>query len=572
VPRLLARLFNPMVRPNPSEPFRVAGESLSRSALPPSQHNDASPRSCSSITSAQEMTGPLPLDQLLDQVAQQACLATAATAAAIALKQGDEIVCRATSGVNTPDLGVRLNTQSGLSGACVQTGKPQYCEDTETDPRVDAAICRRLQVRSVLVSPFLQGEEVVGVFEIFSPLPQAFAKHDLENLQALSRTLLERLQSHAAASRPVEPVEEPLASAEPETCQETSQPWPKLAPRVDANVEAEREFFSPAPESPPASPAESASTAAPTQPPVLLPKSASVASEPPAPAPDASPVSGWDSPAPADTAPLSALEDSFKTAEPAALAPIFSSSAVTSKARPRDWATGFLTLAVITLALLLGWLMGRAGWQRAERAAQARKIQDVSTARSNPMSVSPAAKAPEKSAVADPAAAPAPERSANPVAEPPRPTSRQPKNSSGPDSGGLVVYQDGKVIFQQASPSRRPEGGAGAPTNDSALKPENADAPAPVLLSSQQASLQLLQRVEPVYPEQAREKHIQGDVVLDVVVGKNGDVQRLTLISGDPALASAASDAVRQWRFKPYELNGKAVAFSTRVSVEFRLP
>jgi protein TonB len=85
------------------------------------------------------------------------------------------------------------------------------------------------------------------------------------------------------------------------------------------------------------------------------------------------------------------------------------------------------------------------------------------------------------------------------------------------------------------------------------------------------AGAHLIRRVEPVYPEPARQQFIQGEVTLEAVIGQDGSVEVLKLLSGDPELASSAADAVRQWRFRPYEQQGKAVPFSTRLSVNFRL-
>jgi protein TonB len=82
----------------------------------------------------------------------------------------------------------------------------------------------------------------------------------------------------------------------------------------------------------------------------------------------------------------------------------------------------------------------------------------------------------------------------------------------------------------------------------------------------------VLERVEPQYPEVALQRRIQGPVELKVLVGTDGLVRKLTTIGGDPLLVGAATDAVRQWRFKPHELNGKVVEFETRVTVNFALP
>jgi len=82
----------------------------------------------------------------------------------------------------------------------------------------------------------------------------------------------------------------------------------------------------------------------------------------------------------------------------------------------------------------------------------------------------------------------------------------------------------------------------------------------------------LTKKPEPEYPEDARQKHIQGDVVLRVVISKQGDVEDLTLVSGDAALVPAALAAVKQWKYTPYLLNGQPVKMDTEVTVAFRLP
>src|SRR5258708_28355302 len=80
----------------------------------------------------------LALDLVLNEVVEQARLATGATGAAIGLTRDGEMVCRATTGGDAPDLGVRFETVTGLSGACLQTVKVQQGDDTRTDPAVKA--------------------------------------------------------------------------------------------------------------------------------------------------------------------------------------------------------------------------------------------------------------------------------------------------------------------------------------------------------------------------------------------------------------------------------------------------
>ena len=80
-----------------------------------------------------------------------------------------------------------------------------------------------------------------------------------------------------------------------------------------------------------------------------------------------------------------------------------------------------------------------------------------------------------------------------------------------------------------------------------------------------------INRVEPSYPAIARAAHVQGTVVLHAIIGKDGTVQQLQLVSGPPLLVNAAMDAVRQWRYQPTELNGEPVDVDTTIQVVFTL-
>ncbi len=81
---------------------------------------------------------------------------------------------------------------------------------------------------------------------------------------------------------------------------------------------------------------------------------------------------------------------------------------------------------------------------------------------------------------------------------------------------------------------------------------------------------QVVHRVRPVYPKQARAKKLHGTVVLQAVISKQGKVDSLQLVSGDPQLAQAAAEAVKQWRYKPYSHSGEPTDFQTRVTVDVK--
>lgn len=81
----------------------------------------------------------------------------------------------------------------------------------------------------------------------------------------------------------------------------------------------------------------------------------------------------------------------------------------------------------------------------------------------------------------------------------------------------------------------------------------------------------LIHQVKPAYPPLARQARIQGQVVLQAAIGKNGSIQNLRLVSGHPMLAPAAIDAVKQWKYRPYFLNGEPVEVDTQITVNFTL-
>ncbi|HWR35841.1 MAG TPA: energy transducer TonB [Clostridia bacterium] len=81
----------------------------------------------------------------------------------------------------------------------------------------------------------------------------------------------------------------------------------------------------------------------------------------------------------------------------------------------------------------------------------------------------------------------------------------------------------------------------------------------------------LVRRIEPAYPAKARLARVQGPVLLAAVIDADGNIANLKVISGHPFLAEAALDAVRQWRYRPYVLNGVPIEVETQITVVFTL-
>jgi protein TonB len=432
-----------------------------------------------------DTSADLALDLLLNDIVEQARLATLSTGAAVALLREDEMICRATVGDNAPDLGVRLNTRSGLCGACVQSKEVQRCDDTETDSRVDAASCRLLDIRSMMVLPILDGPELLGVFEVFSPRPHAFGDMEVQTLQALCRKIVQNIHQASEAS--------------------------------DYAIDSE-----------------------------------------------------------ADSAPVLHFVNDVKHDSGPALRISLDPTPVKPKKtgfRGRDHWTAMLTVVVIGLALLLGWMVGRAGWEMALSTAKTKaepaQVQEDASQQTAPndATAAPPASKPEKKEVSS-----SQPKTGKPTASKPSESASKKADESGVvPPGGLVVSQNGKVIFQMLpgkSKGKKTESANATDPNTAAAGSESK----PVSLSPDTASTYLLQRVEPQYPDEARQQRIQGSVVLDAVVGADGAVRGLNPISGDPRLRSAAIEAVQQWHYKPYVVNGTPVDFETTVTINFTLP
>jgi putative methionine-R-sulfoxide reductase with GAF domain len=134
--------------------------------------------------------GELDLEPAISAITERAQHLTGATGAAIALRAGNEIVCRARAGRTAPDVGVRLQTDAGISAEAVRSGEIMLCHDAERNPRVDLASCRRLGVRSILVSPLRHYRRTLGVFEVLSSSPEAFDERDVATMQLLSSMMV----------------------------------------------------------------------------------------------------------------------------------------------------------------------------------------------------------------------------------------------------------------------------------------------------------------------------------------------------------------------------------------------
>jgi TonB family protein len=113
-----------------------------------------------------------------------------------------------------------------------------------------------------------------------------------------------------------------------------------------------------------------------------------------------------------------------------------------------------------------------------------------------------------------------------------------------------------------------------APPPDLVAPTSNTATPVLQTLSISQGVSQglLYKKVAPTYPPTALRMRIEGAVELQATIAKTGEITNIKVLKGDPQLTKAASDAVRQWKYKPYLLNGEPVEIQTEITVNFRLP
>jgi TonB family protein len=434
----------------------------------------------------------LALDLVLNELVVRAAEATRASAAALALARGDEMVCRAATGHLAPDLGIPLNTRDGLSGACLQTRQPQLSVDTEFDPRVDPAISRRLGIRSILIVPVfdISNAQFTGVLEVFSTSPAAFSNSDQKLLEGFA-----------------------------EECARIRQAAIELSQRKPAATAASPELT----------------------PPELI-------------APELTP------PEFVAASPLPARRPSYE-----AWTLVLGSLAI---------------LATIAVSFLIG---SRIGWLRTA-ASHTQASQSIPAETSVPRAPSATAAHPANTSLSEKAFAKA-------------------STHTSPAADELVVYEKGKVIFRMKPAPAKPDQAkhrqakpdSTRQDSDSVVEASSTTrivptkiapakiAPAKIAatkvapaqsvwVSPAQAETRLLRRTEPQYPPAALAAHRAGNVVLEVQVAEDGSVSSIRTLSGDPLLAAAATEAVRNWRYQPYRQHDHPAQFQTDVTLSFTLP
>jgi TonB family protein len=475
------------------------------------------------------------LDPMLATLTDAACRLTGATGAALAMWKDGAMMCRARSGETAPAIGARLSADTGISGECLRTGNVQNCADTENDPLVDVEVCRRLGLRSIAVLPIPGWRGINGILEVFSTKPAAFTEQNIELLQQLAA-----LAERARAARP--------------------HGASSSAPRQPSAIEKQKPKSS------------------------LLPAS-----------------------------------DRFGDMAMAYLG---------TRSRSFVLGIGLVAISLIGLAIWLGWRGAEETESGASRATAMSTNQGLDPGvklgvEETPMEivvgssvVGSSGHASDKHALDDD-----PVWKPNPGGEPLFPTNAKPspgmplKFAAKIDRIGARKIMDGRSALGhgQVASHRAPlladvadKVPAGLPASPVERNSEAGarDIALPALAASDLAGSdmthrsapnvvplstalmpepvkpvpqgisggQVIHRITPVYPSIALEQRLEGTVILSATVVEDGTLRNVKVVEGEAALGQSAVDAVKQWRYKPFEVDGRPVKNEIRVSVDFQLP
>ena len=461
--------------PNPSDSSRA-----NRAAAPPfslERSSSMGPSDSARLVDALRQAlarGTSSIDSVLQATTDAARNQTGADGIALALRSGGAFVCRARSGDIAPDLGATFNLDSGISGECLRRAQVLVCNDANTDTRVDAAACRALSLRSMVVVPVHGTLRIAGVLEAFSNRPYAFGAEQIDCLKAFAEI---------------------------------------------AEAAYDREGLSQAP-----------STARVT------------------------PIVNQHSP----LVPLGIVEVITKF--------------YARNSRRRYWIPVAITATLLVISMV-GWL----GWREpSEIAASESAVPRVHASTES----SPAAPhvAPPKPENGGSSRFSARVRSKNLLqnAADIEPSTGGPHSANSTTELAEATPPETSTRPATATPIDEPPSIEITSSNSSEVTGfSSAPAEMPSLaarVSTGMTEANLIRKVEPQYPPEARIQKLAGSVVLEATIADDGSVRDVKVVSGESLLAGAASAAVKQWRYSPSRLNGSPVSVQKRITIVFKLP
>ena len=440
---------------------------------------------------------------------------------ALMVREGATLVCRASNGAAAPEIGARIPVEQTFLGLCVTLKKPQSCENADADLRVENATYGRLRPKSILAVPVRAGQDVIAVLAGFSSAPNAFSNTQV----AILRTVADSL------SRPVQQ----LPSAPPAMEMAAAEPAPIAPPQepVESNTPKPAETYAPAAAAVPLAPLEELLTLA-------------------------------DDPAPALPTPPAPLPRPSRARLMAYPVP---PSLTLSPRRSRRLHPAVLKILAMAAVGVLGAL-ATAAWFSTRMPTP-----PGPTARpAPPPIVQPSPRVEPIVSTPVPEVPAAPVAAAKPAVPAPKPHDVSPAVSAAP-SVPIAEPMPPKLELPkpaQSAPAEAPVLALNTVPALPALVAPHVDAPK--IHQSAVVPARLEYRVAPEYPMIAVKRRVGGEVVLSLVVRKDGSVSNVKVVSGNSLLTDSAISAVKHWRYSPATLDGKPVEASAQVVLKFDLP
>jgi len=580
----------------------------------------ASPAADLHSPSGLPLEGILLAEELLD-LAERAQAYTNAAGVAIALRRGQELLVRTSTGA-APEVGSTIPMSDGFITDCLRSRRPLCCRDTESDSRV-GPLFRAMKTRSLIAIPICEHRDARGVMMVIAPLPNAFQPTHTAILMTLSDIIASKLAARDAmpemdiafanASEPA-----PVVSAEP-----VVQPEVTAAPvAMPAPVVAAAPVAKPAPvETVAAAPAAVAPAPKPAEPVSPFRDAKPLATEP---ATTPAPVASAAVPAALlRTAALPLPEEKIEakpdpgllspSEDPTRFKPVGSiASSTTASPRPEFVpidlkpvapmlkAAAPIAASAAHPAVFKDAMPAIAAWEAPAAETNKRPMLLGAAAvaaallvaaglwvfRSTSKEVPPPAvsvPAPVAAALPPAAAAAAPVPAAVKAEAPAKPAVAQQEQTKPSKPAESVAvepkHQPATPVFEiaaaQPKPKQELEPEMAAPklslaSSDAAVSSiSKLPVALPARPKSELVPATLISRTAPVYPPIARQMGTYGAVLMSVTISPQGSVTAVRVISGATQLRQAAISAVRQWRYKPAMLNGQPAESTAEVQINF---
>jgi len=505
----------PPLTPSAPESLGTRVRALTRSVIDEDSSRQEAAETILAKLRSMIASGSQDTEAILGTIAVAAHALTEANGAAIAMPRDGAVVCVGRSGEIAPELGALLSVDSGISGECLRSGVILRCDDAARDIRVNPDVCRQLGLQSIAVVPLRGRYGRVGVLETFSSQSYAFNDEHTE--------LLGRLAGLAEAAWAQGEVAEP-AIQEDLVTEDLDAKGLSTETAVADDVAAEN-------------PVPAARTASET-----IDQEAHLADTP------------------------EALE---RVGE--AIATGLEGEALAERRWHMAMATGLCVLILLLLSVL-GWRTWyRASIQPSGSRAVASPQEDTVEAGD----VAAGADLAWKSSAGRPVAHPAvraprsPKAAAPDVTIPDQVTRRQAQSQPVADQSANASVAESTPIPTEVSriAADSPAADLGKVLSTSPVLPKLG-----VPISQGISGGTLLRRVQPVYPPEARRLRLEGSVLLEANVAEDGQIQDLKVVSGQAVLAQAAVEAVKQWQYSPFLLNGQPIRKQTRINIKFIAP